>query len=74
MSRIRVQKKIGPALRPRREALNISQEKFAEMVRMHRTYYSALELGKKNFKIETLEKLCLALKVKMWEVLKDADV
>lgn len=73
MTRTRIQKRIGIALRRRREILEISQEDFAEQVQMHRTYYSAIERGLKNLRVETLERLCLALKVKMWEVLKDAD-
>ena len=73
MKRARIQKRVGVALRARREALGISQEKFAELVQMHRTYYSAIERGLKNLKIETLERLCLAMKARTWEVLKDAD-
>ena len=73
MTRIRVQKRVGLALKRRREALDISQEDFAELVKMHRTYCSLIECGKKNFRVETLEKWCRALKVKMWEILKDAD-
>lgn len=73
MTRTRVQKRVGLALRRRRETLEMSQEDFAELVQMHRTYYSAIERGLKNLRIETLERLCLALKVRIWEILKDAD-
>ena len=73
MTRTRVQKRVGLALRRRRETLEISQEDFAELVQMHRTYYSAIERGLKNLRIETLERLCQPLKVKIWEILKDAD-
>jgi transcriptional regulator with XRE-family HTH domain len=73
MKRIPLQQRIGNALRTRREALDISQEYFAEQVGMHRTYYSAIERGLKNVRMETLERLCAALKTKMWEVVKDAE-
>lgn len=65
--------RIGLALRQRREELGISQEDFAEMVAMHRTYYSAIERGRKNLRVETLERICRALKTRIWEVIKDAE-
>jgi transcriptional regulator with XRE-family HTH domain len=66
MKRNRLQQRIGLALRRRREAQDISQEAFAELVGMHRTYYSAIERGLKNIRLETLERICAALRTKMW--------
>jgi transcriptional regulator with XRE-family HTH domain len=73
MKRTPLAKRIGLVLRERREALEVSQEDFAELVDMHRTYYSAIERGLKNIRIDTLERLCAALKARLWEVLKKAD-
>lgn len=73
MKRTRLPQRIGLALRRRREALDISQEDFAEQVQMHRTYYSSIERGLKNIRIETLERICAALKTRIWEVLKEAE-
>jgi len=73
MRRLPLPVRIGAALRSRREALEISQENFAELVAMHRTYYSAIERGRKNIRIETLERLCAALKTRMWEVIREAE-
>ncbi len=73
MKKTRLPKRIGLVLRKYREALDISQEDFAETVHMHRTYYSSIERGLKNVRIETLERLCVALKARLWEVLKEAD-
>lgn len=73
MKRTRLPQRIGLALRRRREALDISQEDFAELVQMHRTYYSSIERGLKNIRIETLERICAALKTRIWEVLKEAE-
>lgn len=73
MKRSSLPQRLGAALRRRREAKNISQEDFAEQVGMHRTYYSAIERGLKNIRIETLERICNALGSKMWEVLKEAE-
>lgn len=73
MKRAPLPARIGAALRRRREELGISQENFAELVAMHRTYYSAIERGLKNIRIETLERVCQALKARMWEVIKEAE-
>lgn len=73
MKRTPLPTRLGIVLRRHREALEISQEAFAESVHMHRTYYSQIERGLKDLRIETLERLCLALEVRMWEVLKEAD-
>ena len=68
-----LQKRIGDALRKRREALGISQESFADQIKMHRAYYGALERGEKNLQLSTLERVCAGLEVPMWEVLRDAE-
>jgi transcriptional regulator with XRE-family HTH domain len=73
MKRNPLPQRIGAALRRRREAQEISQEDFAELVGMHRTYYSAIERGLKNIRLETLERMCTALRCRMWEVVKDAE-
>jgi len=51
----------------------VSQEDFAELIGMHRTYYSAIERGLKNVRIETLERICGALGAHIWEVVKEAE-
>lgn len=73
MKRTRLPQRIGLALRRRREAQDVSQEDFAELVQMHRTYYSSIERGLKNVRIETLERICAALKTRIWEVIKEAE-
>jgi len=73
MKRNSLQQRIGVALRRRREAQEISQENFAELIGMHRTYYSAIERGLKNIRIETLERICAALRTRIWEVVKEAE-
>jgi transcriptional regulator with XRE-family HTH domain len=64
--------RIGTAIRKRRESEGLSQEGYADKIRMHRTYYSAIERGEQNITVETLERICKGLGVKMWEVLRDA--
>jgi len=73
VKRIPLQTRIGTVLRSHREELEISQEDFAELVQMHRTYYSAIECGLKNIRIGTLERICAAMKIRIWEILKEAE-
>lgn len=68
-----IQRRIGEAVRKRREALEFSQEAFADRIRMHRAYYGALERGEKNLQLSTLERVCVGLDAKMWEVMRDAE-
>ncbi len=68
-----LQKRIGKAVRTRREALGISQEAFADQIKMHRAYYGALERGEKNLQLSTLERVCAGLGSRMAEVIGDAE-
>jgi transcriptional regulator with XRE-family HTH domain len=73
MKRDSLQINIGLAVRKRREGLGISQEAFADKIKMHRAYYGALERGKKNLQLSTLERVCVGLGVPMWQVIRDAE-
>ena len=68
-----LQKRIGDAVRKRREARGISQEGFADQIPMHRTYYGAVERGEKNLQLSTLERVCASLETPMWEVIREAE-
>jgi len=65
--------RIGAAIRKHRESHDYSQESFADKVRMHRSYYSAIERGEQNITVETLERICKGLGVKMWEVMREGE-
>jgi len=54
-------KTIGLAIRARREALKLSQERLAERANITYQYLSALENGRENFTIGVLESLASAL-------------
>ncbi|MEJ1962935.1 MAG: helix-turn-helix transcriptional regulator [Gammaproteobacteria bacterium] len=73
MKRTPLQERVGAAIRRRREALKFSQDDFADHVDMHRSYYGALERGKKNLQLTTLERVCEGLGAPVWEVLRDAE-
>lgn len=63
---------LGRAIRVRRIALGYSQEGFADHLEMHRTYYGAIERGEKNMTLDTIARVCRALDVEPWRLLKEA--
>lgn len=53
----------GMNVRQRREKLGISQERFAELCGLHRTYISDLERFQRNISINNIERIASALGV-----------
>jgi transcriptional regulator with XRE-family HTH domain len=66
--------RLGVAIRSRRHNAGYSQERFAARIGMHRAYYSAIERGEKNLQIDTLQRVCDGLEIRIWEILQDADL
>lgn len=58
----------GQAIRGLRQEKNISQEAFADMCDLHRTYISDVELGKRNVSLENIEKMANALGITLPEL------
>lgn len=57
-------RRIGKAIRAARNSLGVSQEDFAEMADIHRTYVTRIELGKVNVSWENISRIARALKEK----------
>ena len=55
--------RFGKRLRQIREKVGVSQERLAEMARLHRTYVSSVERGKRNISLLNIGKLAKALDV-----------
>ena len=63
----------GRAIRGERQKLGLSQEKFAERARVHRTYVSSIELGKVSVGIEVANELACALDMRLSELIQLAE-
>ena len=63
----------GKVIRQLRENSGISQEDFAELVGIHRTYVSSIELGKVRTSIAIAQKLATALKVPLSKIWKQVE-
>jgi transcriptional regulator with XRE-family HTH domain len=58
-----LQRRVGENLRAHREAEGLSQEAFAEMLDVHRTYMGSIERGERNLTLQTLERLAIKIGV-----------
>lgn len=63
----------GMAVRRKRHQLNLSQEKFADKVNIHRTYVSSIELGKVDVGIGVAYKISTALNIPLSRLIKEAE-
>ena len=63
----------GQTVRQLRLSKDISQEKFADMCNLHRTYISDIELGKRNVSLENIEKMAIALDMYISELFQEVE-
>lgn len=63
----------GHSVRLEREKLRLSQEEFAELANVHRTYISSVELGKVNVGIEIANALASALGMKLSDLVRRSE-
>jgi transcriptional regulator with XRE-family HTH domain len=64
---------VGRALRSMREHAGLSQEEFAQLAGLHRTYVGSVERGERNITIGSLKKLTDILEVPPSQVLASAE-
>lgn len=64
----------GSAIRKRREALGLSQEKLAELADCHRNYIGNVERGEQNISIDMIIRLVKAIKSTLSEISRDAHL
>lgn len=58
-----LQRRVGLNLRRYREARGLSQEAFADVLGLHRTYVGGLERGERNLTLKSLERIAVLIKV-----------
>lgn len=63
----------GQTVRKLRLSKDISQEKFADMCNLHRTYISDVELGKRNVSLENIGKMADALDTPISDLFKEVE-
>jgi len=61
------------AIRRRRHKLNLSQEDFADMAEIHRTYVSKIELGKVDVGIGVAYRIAIALNLSLSVLAKETE-
>ena len=71
--RSKIQKEFGQTVRKIRNDKKISQEYFADLCGLHRTYMSDIELGKRNVSLENIEKIALSLNLKVSELFMEVE-
>jgi len=65
MVKTKARKEFGSKIRSLRKARGLSQETFADIAGLHRTYIGSIERGEQNVSIDNIHKLAKALKVRV---------
>ena len=68
MENIRI--RFGKALRQRRQKLGVSQEAFADMCQLDRTYIGGIERGERNVALVNIEKIAKTLRLTIAELFR----
>ena len=68
-----IRKRVGFAIRSRRQRLHMSQERLGETAGIHRTYIAEVEAGKRNVGLDNLSKIASALCVSLSDLMKEAE-
>jgi transcriptional regulator with XRE-family HTH domain len=66
-----IKDKIGNRIKQLRQEKHLSQEAFADMCELDRTYISSIEKGKRNVSIVNLEKIANAFNVNLSTLFND---
>ncbi|BFK68124.1 helix-turn-helix domain-containing protein [Flavonifractor plautii] len=65
-----IKKKFGDRVRELRLEANLSQEKFALLIDMDRTYLASVENGKRNISLENIAKIANGFNITIEELFK----
>lgn len=65
-----VRVRFGKAVRRRRHFLRVSQEEFAAMCELDRTYLGGIERGERNLSLVNIEKIAKTLRISLSELFR----
>nr|WP_243896450.1 helix-turn-helix transcriptional regulator [Actinomyces bowdenii] len=68
-----LQRTVGANLRAYRKERGLSQEAFAEVIGVHRTYMGGVERGERNLTLKSVEKIAEQLGIEALELLLPKD-
>lgn len=68
-----IKKTFGTNLRKLRTEKSFSQEKFAELCGLHRTYISDIECFQRNVSLENIQKIAEALQIPAYFLLMEEE-
>lgn len=70
---VAIELEFGKVVRKHREIAGLSQEDFADVAGLHRTYISSIELGKVQVGIGVAEKLAEALEIPLSRLFREIE-
>ena len=70
MSAVDVRIRFGKAVRSRRQRLGVSQEEFADMCGLDRTYIGGIERGERNLGLVNIEKIARTFRISLAELFR----
>jgi len=63
--------RFGKAVRKRRQKIGVSQEEFADLCGLDRTYVGGVERGERNIGLINVEKIARAFQISLSDLLKN---
>jgi transcriptional regulator with XRE-family HTH domain len=70
VSPLDVRIRFGRAVRQRRHKLGVSQEEFADMCGLDRTYVGGIERGERNLALVNIEKIARTFRISLSELFR----
>ena len=66
-----IKKRLGKRIKDLRSDFGYSQEKFALLINMYRTYLASVEAGRRNISILNIEKIANGLNISLSELFEN---